>query len=150
MAAQSYINNEGKYHIDKNDIGEEFLEQLRRHLSKPETKKEETPKKPQISIIFLRLNELWKDLLGSGSLKIEYSNNGGTEIFYLTDEKSVYPLEIRYEHQKRITLNYNGLIEQVGKETMVDFVPSIDMTHKVFQELKIDALETELERRMNK
>ena len=146
--ADEYYGNYTEHHlIDKSYVDREFLNDLMAQLAETKT---ETPKKPKIGIIFLRLNELWKNLLGSGSVQVDYMNDGGNERYTLSDEKSTYPLCVIYDYQRRIVLNYNGLTDQIGKEEVADFIPSIEMTHRIFQEIKIDALETELGRRAKK
>ncbi len=99
------------------------------------------------SPVFLRLVDLWRKLIASPSLKIDYITQSGSETYQMHDEKSSSPLVVTYDYMMRLNINYNGLTDSISKELLPQYQDLLKITYRVFEENKINQLEEELTKR---
>lgn len=101
----------------------------------------------ELSLVFQRLVALWKKLMKSKSLKIEFANEGNDYAYVLKDDESAHPLGIVYTFEQRLVLDYGGLRDTINKEQLQDFKSMLLNINSMAKEDRILALEEELTKR---
>lgn len=108
---------------------------------------------------FFRLVELWKKMMKSSTLNIEYAYSSNQKAFVLKDSESIYnlglvytpPSEIGsyngYNTYKELILDYGGIKETITKENVTEFEDMLKILEMMAKEQRFAALEEEINKR---
>lgn len=129
-----------------------------REMVKSAVSNTEEPREEKTATFF-RLVELWKKIMKSSSLNIEYAYSSNQKAFVLKDSESIYnlgliytpPSEIGsysgYNTYKELILDYGGIKETITKENVTEFEDMLKILEMMAKEQRFAALEEEINKR---
>ncbi len=144
------------------DYVDEYSDEYAAHnrdLVKRSVPRNDEQKKEEKTAIFFRLVELWKKMMKSSSLNIEYAYSSNQKAFVLKDSESIYnlgliytpPSEIGsysgYNDYKELILDYGGIKETITKENVTEFEDMLKILEMMAKEQRFAALEEEINKR---